>query len=248
MYKFLEEITINTWPAKYSAQMNGWLVRYADGYTKRANSVSPIYLNPGCDVEGSIAAAERFYRDAGQPVIFKMTPYVMPSDLDERLAGRGYVQVDLSSVRILDLQRETAPAADPGLHVVFRDRLDTGWLEQMSLMNGIPGNGQSVLAHTLASTPLKQGFFLLQQGSETVAAGLGVIQEGWLGLYDIVTHPDFRERGFGFQLIQRMLAWGREQGAHSSFLQVVQANEAACRLYDKLGYRHVYSYWYRVLK
>ncbi|MBB3125778.1 ribosomal protein S18 acetylase RimI-like enzyme [Paenibacillus rhizosphaerae] len=248
MYKFLEEITINTWPAKYSALMNGWLVRYADGYTKRANSVSPIYLDPGCDVDGCIAAAERFYRDAGQPVIFKMTPYVMPSDLDERLAGRGYVQVDLSSVRTLDLAVETPPAADPGLHMVFRDQLDAGWLEQMSLMNEIPDHRQSVLAYTLASTPLQQGFFQIQQGSETVAAGLGVIQQGWLGLYDIVTHPGFRQRGFGLQLIQRMLAWGRERGAHSSFLQVIQANEAACRLYDKLGYREVYSYWYRVLK
>ncbi|OZB97707.1 GNAT family N-acetyltransferase [Paenibacillus sp. XY044] len=248
MYKFLEEITINSWPAKYSALMNGWLVRYTDGYTKRANSVSPIYLDPGCDVDGSIAAAERFYRDAGQSAIFKMTPYVMPSDLDERLDGRGYIQVDLSSVRIVDLAGETPPAADPGLLVVFRDRLDAGWLEQMSLMNEISDRGQSVLAQTLASTPLRQGFFLLQQGDETVAAGLGVIQHGWLGLYDIVTHPGYRQRGYGFQLIQHMQAWAREQGAHSSFLQVIQANEAACRLYDKLGYRHVYSYWYRVLK
>lgn len=248
MYKFLEEITINTWPARYSALMNGWLVRYADGYTKRANSVSPLYLEPGCGVNGSIAAAEQFYRDAGQPVIFKMTPYVMPSDLDDRLAGRGYVQVDLSSVRIRDLKGEIPYEADPSLLVVFRDRLDAVWLEQMSLMNGIPDHGQLTLAHTLASTPLRQGFFLLRQGEAAVAAGLGVIQQGWLGLYDIVTHPGFRQRGFGFQLIQRMLAWGREQGAHSSFLQVIQANEAACRLYDKLDYREVYSYWYRMLE
>jgi ribosomal protein S18 acetylase RimI-like enzyme len=37
-------------------------------------------------------------------------------------------------------------------------------------------------------------------------------------------------------------------GCTCSYLQVVDANEPAKRLYDKLGYKKLYSYWYRIRK
>lgn len=43
MYKAIEEITLNTWPAEQSVLLNGWVLRTAAGYTKRANSVNPLY-------------------------------------------------------------------------------------------------------------------------------------------------------------------------------------------------------------
>jgi ribosomal protein S18 acetylase RimI-like enzyme len=37
-------------------------------------------------------------------------------------------------------------------------------------------------------------------------------------------------------------------GATYSYLQVVKGNEAAIKLYKKLGYREIYTYWYRYKK
>ena len=43
-----------------------------------------------------------------------------------------------------------------------------------------------------------------------------------------------------------MIGKAREQGARYAYLQVVQSNSVAVHLYEKLGYRKLYSYWYRV--
>jgi hypothetical protein len=38
-----EELTINTWPSLQTCCYDGWILRFARGYTRRANSVYPLY-------------------------------------------------------------------------------------------------------------------------------------------------------------------------------------------------------------
>jgi GNAT superfamily N-acetyltransferase len=45
-----------------------------------------------------------------------------------------------------------------------------------------------------------------------------------------------------------MLGWAQENGARHAYLGVVELNSPARRLYDKLGFREAYRYWYRVPK
>lgn len=248
MYKSIEEITVNTWPAQYSALLNGWMLRYAGGYTKRSNSVSPLYLSDDCDIIQNINEAELFYRNAGLPAVFKITPYVIPSDLEELLVERGYDKVDLSSVRILDLKETEVPEPSAGLHARIMGKLDEEWLDDLMLFNGLTPAGREMSSRILTLSPLKQAFVTLFYEGRAVAAGLGVIQNSFVGLYDIVTNPSYRKQGFGEQLVLHILEWAKQHGAGQSFLQVVQQNEAACRLYDKLGYKQVYEYWYRIKK
>ncbi len=79
-----------------------------------------------------------------------------------------------------------------------------------------------------------------------VATGLGVAQTGCIGLYDIVTDPAYRGRGFGGQIVAGLLAWGAAHGATTAYLQVMLNNPPALRLYARLGFAEYYRYWYRV--
>ena len=78
-----------------------------------------------------------------------------------------------------------------------------------------------------------------------IACGLGVLQCGFIGFYDIVTDPAFRRQGHAIHLIESLLGWAGEQGARRAYLQVVLSNTPALALYARLGFRELYQYWYR---
>ncbi|MNW35347.1 Acetyltransferase (GNAT) family protein [compost metagenome] len=93
---------------------------------------------------------------------------------------------------------------------------------------------------------LLYGFISLYYEGKVVACGLGVIEREYIGLYDIITDIEYRNRGFGEQLLLNLLKWGCENGAKYSYLAVVMNNIPALQLYSKIGYLEAYKYWYRV--
>ncbi|MEK5278921.1 MULTISPECIES: GNAT family N-acetyltransferase [Paenibacillus] len=246
LYKFIEEITLNTWPAEQSVLLQGWILRTAAGYTKRANSVNPLYGadSSQVDLAEQIKLAEQYYEHAGLQPVFKITPYIQPAKLDEMLADRDYTIVEPSSVRLLDLGGLASP--DLCYTVQMQESLTEEWLHAFSELTGLSGKNRETLTRMLSASHLQQGYVLLFNYGVPAACGLGVIQNGYLGLYDIVTSPAHRRKGMAEQLLLALLNWGRAKGATTSFLQVVQANTRASALYDKLGFKEIYQYWYRV--
>ncbi|MBI3610918.1 MAG: ribosomal protein S18-alanine N-acetyltransferase [Nitrospirae bacterium] len=57
-----------------------------------------------------------------------------------------------------------------------------------------------------------------------------------LHLMNLSVHPEWRRLGIGEELARWTLSWAREQGARSATLEVRVSNEAARRLYEKLGF------------
>lgn len=246
LYKSIEEISLNTWPAEQSALLNGWILRTASGYTKRANSVNPLYgaEESYADTLDRIKLAEQYYEDAGLEPVFKITPYIQPANLDSILADRGYSIVQPSSVRLIDL--EQLSAQESRYSVQIQDKLSTEWLDTFVELAELSKEQRNTLTRMLFASHLQQGYALLLDKGIPTTCGLGVIQQGYIGIYDIVTAPFYRRQGMAKQLLLELLLWGRSQGARSSFLQVVQDNHGASALYDQLGYKEIYQYWYRV--
>ena len=84
------------------------------------------------------------------------------------------------------------------------------------------------------------------KGGVSVACGSAVIERGYMALLNVIVDKTERGKGYGVEICASLLATARRLGAHTAYLQVVRDNQKAINLYTKLGYKTMYSYWYRV--
>lgn len=241
--KLIEEFSINAWPALQTVLLDGWLLRFADGYTKRSNSISALYEGEELSLADKIARSEEIYRQAGQPAIFKITPFVDPR-LDPMLGERGYKTIEPSLVMELD-DLAKVPDPSPDYRIRVEPSVTEAWVDELRAVGGLSERNGRTTMKLFERPLLRTGFFTLYDGEAPVACGLGVANATYVGLFDIATRPEWRNRGLGEQLLRHILVWAREGGTKRSCLMVLKDNPPANRLYGKLGYRTVYEYSYR---
>jgi GNAT superfamily N-acetyltransferase len=268
MITHYEELAMNAWPALQTLLYDGWMLRFASGYTRRSNSIAPLYPST-LPVDEKIRFCEAFYRERGLEVIFKLTSACQPADLDTLLESKGYLMDATTSFQVLDLRgwHISEPSANLAsanlastnlastmlssamlLDAILESDLTPAWLSAYCRMSQVADKNLPVLEQMLRVIVPTHCFARINAGDETIACGLGVLQNGNVGLFDIVVDPGYRQRGIGEKLVRSVLDWAAGQGAHCSYLQVMLNNPPALRLYARLGYREIYRYWYRVKK
>jgi len=242
MIRTLEELSMNAWPALQTLLYGGWVLRFANGYTRRANSINPIYPSTR-GIEEKIAACEEMYRAKNLRVVFKMTRAVFPENLDEILTSQGYMAEAQTSVQVLDMRMIAPPT---NRDVLLSESLTQDWVDDYCRLNAVASQHRATMTQMLANVAPARCFIALKEQGQVMAVGLGVAENGFVGLFDLVTDEKFRGRGLGTQLILNLLDWGAQQGARRAYLQVMLNNAPALRLYEKLGFVEAYQYWYRV--
>jgi N-acetylglutamate synthase len=237
----VEEASLNAWPSLHQLVHDGWLIRFAGGFTKRANSVVPLYpaREPLC---GKIEYCERLYAERGLRTIFRLTTLGESSELDLELASRGYQRVE--PTRVMWRPLESAPAPNDGPQPRVRTR--PGWLKAYAELSGMPGESQALHSAVLKNICLPCIYMTLDDDACTVGCALGVVDQALLGLFDVVTHAAYRGVGHGERLVRALLGEGHRRGARQAYLQVLDENAPAERLYARLGFLPLYRYWYRI--
>ncbi len=238
----LEELSMNAWPALETLFYDGWILRFANGYTRRANSIHPLYVSTG-GIDEKIRACEEFYRSKNLRVAFKMTRSAYPPELDEILNQKGYAAEAPTSVRVLESLDSDKPA---NRNVTLSERLTEEWLGIFCRLSAIAKQHKPTMRRMLESVVPKHCFSSLREQEQVIACGLAVAQGEFIGLFDLVTDAKFRNRGFGQQLLLNLLEWGKDNGATKAYLQVMLNNAPALHLYSKLGFKEIYQYWYRI--
>jgi len=237
----IEEIAMTALPALHTVYYDGWVLRFAGGHTRRANSVNPLYPST-LALDEKIAYCAELYASQGLPLIFKMTDAVLPPDLDAALAQRGFVASPPTSVQVMSLEGFVVDDLPP---VTIETRRSAQWLEAYARMNEVPPQRRDLLGQMLDAIITPAFYASVEQDGELAAVGLGVVAQGYIGLFDIVTAAQRRNQGLGTRIVTSLLHRGQAAGAHHAYLQVVADNTPAVNLYHKIGFREAYRYWYR---
>jgi ribosomal protein S18 acetylase RimI-like enzyme len=243
LIRTVEELSMNAWPALKTLHDDGWVLRFADGYGgRRSNAVYSHYAG-NRNLREKIRACEALYRSRGQRVIFKLTQASLPSHLNEMLAANGYETDARTGVQFLDLAQWDGT---PPPSVILSDKPDADWLAAYARLSNI--KDKEMLTHgkiVRAILPAKR-FAAISVDGQIIACGLGVLQNDWVGFYDIRTDSAFRRQGHANGVMAALLAWAKSQGAVHAYLQVMLDNPPALALYEKQGFRPAYEYWYRM--
>jgi GNAT superfamily N-acetyltransferase len=238
-----EELTINAWPSLQTCCYDGWILRFAKGYTRRANSVYPLY-DSTIDLNQKIQHCEWMYERFGQSAIFKMASAEAYTELDRTLEAHGYVESAPSKVLLLD-DLSAVPAPEfPDAELL--SAVMPPWTEDFVTLSGTDRANIPTMTAMLSCVPLNKAFATLRDGSIPIAMGMAVVEQDYVCFNDIVVAKEQRGKGLGTQLMRHLIAWARENGARHGYLQVLRDNEPAHRLYCGLGFREAYDYWYRV--
>lgn len=258
-----EEAGLNALPAPRQVLLDGWLLRFADGCTRRANSVNPVWPGPGRgDPDARIRACAALYAAQGLPCLFRV-PSFLPPGLDAALDAHGYAPPE-GETRILFRPNPDARGADDagaGGAGAGGDGAGTGGVE---LAEGRPGaewlDAQARIAgdvervararrDMLACLAIPAAFGAVRpDGPGTPMASLAyvAVHDGLACLNMVATDPAARRRGLSRRVLRALLAWAREAGAEGACLQVAAGNAAAVALYEGLGFRtELYRYHYR---
>ncbi len=239
----IEYLASHCWPAKEIERYQEWIIHWNDAVTWRANSVLPIG-EPSDILEDAIDYVIKFYEERNTPAAFKITEESKPEDLDKTLEEMGFV-------KFMNTYLQTAPTdelacLDPRVGVdllrVTDESIDT--LIHRSKRTEFELEIRREIIHRIEG---EKKIARVMIDGQIAGVGLGVVEDDMLGLFSVRTLPEYQHRGVAWSISCALGMWGEETGASTAFLQVEADNLPALGLYDSMGFKTKYNYWYRIL-
>lgn len=246
LFRHIEEISANAWRPAVCQQVWGWQLGYSGGESRRVNSVLSHHMIGPVRLKERLALVDQFYQSRNQPVVFKISPATLPTNLPEKLLQAGYeidATTNIQVAQIDALIEVSMPLQD---HAQVTLALDEPWFQTYTTASGYAAESLPIRRGILSRIAAQSCFVLLKYQDIPVATGLGVYERGWLGIFCMVTSPASRRQGCANQVMRILAEWGKQQGAAQAYLQVMEDNPPALALYRKLGFTKLYNYYYLV--
>jgi ribosomal protein S18 acetylase RimI-like enzyme len=239
----IEDAGLNASAPPQQLWVDGWLVRLSPGKAKRArciNAVAPGRLS----VEDKLNTVTALYRDAQLPLIFRLTPFTEPKDLDARLDALGWRRFDHTLVMLCDMAQHATRDPLPA-HLHLQPVGPQAFAQAIGQLRGSTPDQQQAHARRLAASPVPYRGVLVLHGEQLLACGQTAREGDRVGIYDVFTAPDARNQGMAGALCAAMLQHSAHDGARIAYLQVDMDNLPARAVYQRLGFQAGYDYHYR---
>ena len=241
----IEDAGLNASAPPQQRWLDGWLIRLSPGKARRARCINAL-AGGRLPLADKLALAGEAFAEAGLPLLVRITRFTQPADLDDQLAALGYTVLDPTRVLVKPaLQPEPLSALPPGLS--FEPLDAEAFAQAVGALRGSPPGECAAHAHRLIHSPVPYCGYVLRDAatSQVLACGQFAREGSFVGLYDVFTHDQARGRGLADLLCKRLLPISASEGATVAYLQVAGDNDAARRIYERLGFVDGYGYHYR---
>jgi GNAT superfamily N-acetyltransferase len=234
----VEETCLNAWPALREVLLDGWVLRFSAGLTRRANSANP--LRPVSHVD--LQACEALYRRLALPTIFRVLSLTDPF-IDERLAEAGYTGEGESCVLYAPIE-DISAGRDPDVKLL--DQPTPEWFDGMATLQNHSTEQAAIYRRIVGQLAIPAAFAALSDEGGTTALAYGALHNGLLCYESVITDRRRRGQGWGRRIVCALAAWASDQKAVGACLEVEAHNAPARALYDAIGLkRELYRYHYR---
>jgi GNAT superfamily N-acetyltransferase len=237
----VERAMLRAWPAAQERALDGCLLRFSEGYTRRANCAT-AYASGTRSASELVAACEDLYRAHDLPAIFRLTSPWPQNTLDEELARQGYATMDVTHVLALCLAERVG---SPSSATVWQPVSLEDWVDTYQSITSARAAQRAAHLRILHASAGQIVLACTGAPENPTGCALGIVEADTVGLYDIAVRSDVRRQGVASALVGALLNAGKSTGAIWAYLQVTEANVAARRLYERFGFEELYRYWYR---
>jgi GNAT superfamily N-acetyltransferase len=239
----IEESGLNVLQTQRQLFYDGWLLRLSPGSAKRGRSVNP-HFGSSLPLERKIAYCENVYAQQALPTLFRITPWSRPSDLDAALGARGYEAFGETLVQAVALDHPPAlPDHDDAVVVEAPDAL--AFVEAVGELRDSTALQREAHRERLANSMLGKRHVVIRAEDRVVCTAQIAVDGDLAGVFDVVTAPRERRRGYATLACASLLSWAWQHGAQAAYLQVSVDNAPAIASYKKFGFATVYTYHYR---
>jgi ribosomal protein S18 acetylase RimI-like enzyme len=242
----VERLAYRAWPAAEVESCGGWQLRFTHGVTHRANSVWPNGAGDSLSLQQKIASAEAFYAERERAAIFQICPASEPPQLDALLEARGYTRGRETAVQIASIAGVLARAGEAGLPTTLGESCDDRWLAVYRETGDVERDDTLRRGEIMRRIQPAAAYAIAWNGNTPCAVGSAACEDGWVGVFNMATAVAYRRKGAARAVVRVLAEWARDAGATDMYLQVMRDNAPALALYQRLGFRTLYGYHYRL--
>jgi GNAT superfamily N-acetyltransferase len=234
-----DRLALPGWQPVESEPLGEWVLRASGGFSSRGNSVLALG-DPGIAPDEAVEQVSEWYRSRG----LAPRAHVHPDGPESAaFAAAGWMTYDPTLLMLASVPRVLRRLGRGSEVEVRHDAtIDEGWLVSDERAARYGDSARRVLEAgevTFATVRDAEGSVL--------ARGRGAVHGDWIGVSSLFSREDARRAGLGAAVLRSLLEWGAEQGATTTYLQVVVANTSAQQLYEAYGYDVHHRYDYLVL-
>jgi hypothetical protein len=235
----IEDASLNASAPPQQRWLDGWLVRFSPGKAKRARCVNAVAARAPAGRPTSWRRPAEVFRDAGLPMVVRLTPFSQPADLDATLAALGLAPLRRhpgDGCAANSRRWPTGAARRPGGAAA--------WGRQttpiVGALRGSPPEQRQAHADRLAASPVPyRGWVLQRDDGELLACGQYGAKANWSGCTTCSPPPAPATRAVHASSVRGCCAVRRPKVRATAYLQVDGGNALRWRSTSGWVYRRL---------